>query len=271
MDNQLDPKKYGKASGMLLAQRFFRNIFPFHDVVLIRDLKEWEKIKDEYGDNVIHRIDYPIGLSKRNIIDSNGYADSIPHLIEAVRKQSKIGVIMLWKSSKEIVPRYLATGGFNISFSIDQKIVIELVGQGFDGSDLTQGRALHERYVIDWNAAKMNKDKNDYVPSLDYRISGQEYVESAKRRQDILINSCHYAVIDVAEALTVNLYIAPPKSALSQLMREVVVPVVKHDLNFQREGLTEFSVQGNLYVRNGELDIDVWEIFDPKLWGDPHK
>ena len=37
---------YGKAKGIVLLQKYLPNLNPFAGISIIRDLEEWEKVKD---------------------------------------------------------------------------------------------------------------------------------------------------------------------------------------------------------------------------------
>lgn len=63
-----DPMMYGKTSGMLLAKRYYPQFFPFYDFSLIKTIQEWEAVRERYGAQMIHRVDYPLSAARRNVI-----------------------------------------------------------------------------------------------------------------------------------------------------------------------------------------------------------
>lgn len=204
MQNKLE--HYGKASGMLLAQKFFPQDFPFYDPCLIKTLADWEAVSERYGEFMIHRVDYPLGHSRKNaVVAPTGYAQSVPQLIQQVCAQGPEGAVLIWRSRREPIPRYQNLGGFNVSFSVGREICLELVGFGFDGSDLTRGTAVHERYVVPWSAWKEYRQPEHRILARDFLRSysheslhiglneqSEAYFQSYFDRFQMLTGLCHY-------------------------------------------------------------------------------
>lgn len=271
---------YGKASGMLLAQKYFPRNFPFCDPCLIKTLADWEAVSERYGKSMIHRIDYPLGHSRKNaVLGTTGFAESVPQLIKQVRAQGPDGAILIWRSRREPIPRYQNLGGFNISFSVGREVYIELVGFGFDGSDLTRGAAVHERYIVPWSAwRKYRQSKHKLYSRVFLRQYSREslhiglgrtdgeYLTSWTGRYDMLVGQCHYAPKTVRDILP-KIYIPLAGDIIEQLLSQIIDRVVARPVTLWRSGLTEFSVQGNIpYRANVGWSIEVWEVFQPCRW-----
>lgn len=278
MQNKLE--HYGKASGMLLAQKFFPQYFPFYDPCLIKTMSDWEAVSERYGEFMIHRVDYPLGQSRKNaVISTTGYAQSVSQLIQQVRAQGPEGAVLIWRSRREPIPRYQSLGGFNISFSVGREICLELVGFGFDGSDLTRGAAVHERYVVPWSAWKEHRQPHHRIYSREFlrRYSQksldvgrddmlEKYLASRSDRIEMLVNNCHYCPSVVRDMLP-TMYIRACNIMIEKLLYVVIDPLVARPAVLWHAGLTEFSVQGNIpYRSNVGWAIEVWEIFQPRRW-----
>lgn len=236
---QRDPQIYGKASGMLLAQRYFPHHFPFYNLNLISTIEEWWAIQAHYGERMIHRVDYPLGHAHKSArVGTTGLADDMSALIAQVRSQGPDGVVMVWQSRRPPIPRYQNWGGFNIAFSADRQLVtIELVGCGFDGSDLTRGAALHEYYQIPWGTLRQRQPQ-DYGRSFLQRIStrhwhiglgeaSEEYIASRERRYRMLVQDCRYDPQVVTDMLP-KAHIYPSASVIRRLLEVVVDPIIAH-------------------------------------------
>ena len=155
-----NPMKYGKAKGIVLVQKYLPRINPFKRIDIISTTEEWNAVKDKYGKFVASRVDMPIGEAKKNVVKgTSGLPESIPSLIEKVNEQSSKGVVLVMETKKQEIPRYEYDGGFNISFNTGENVIIEIVGKGFDGHELTQGLAVHERHQIPWDEVLFMRDR----------------------------------------------------------------------------------------------------------------
>ena len=86
---------------------------------------------------------------------------------------------------KETIPRYQNDGAFNIAFFHGDSVVIELLGKGFDGGQLTREKAVHERYTIPWNEVLFMRDKYDLQKSREvskFVVPDEEYQRTRKER-----------------------------------------------------------------------------------------
>ena len=81
--------------------------------------------------------------------------------------QGPNGVVLCMKAKEKGVHRYENDGAFNILFNMGQSIIIELVGKGFDGHELTQGLALHEYYIIPWEKVLFMGNRKDLEKDED--------------------------------------------------------------------------------------------------------
>lgn len=267
MKNIMD---YGKAQGMLLVGEYLPKLNPFQSIDIIRTLEEWESVKSKYGQAMIHRIDYPIGRSKakRNAVEgTNGFAESIPELISSVQKQGDNGVVLLAQTTIPSPPRYLCLGGFNILFRLGEEIIIELVGRAFDGHELTQGIACHERYCLGWNDAPFIMSRSGMARrgALQYLVSPAEYQSQREARIKFLTQSCHYAP-DEVERHVPELLVWLDDATIKVLIEDIVLCLRGQQLALRSKNLTVFGVQGNIVEINGRVQLQPWEIFRPERW-----
>ena len=257
-----DPMRYGKAKGIVLLQKYLPKLSPFKSIDIISNIDEWNAIKDKFGDFVPNRVDYPIGEPKRNAIaGTNGFTSEIPSLIESVNKQSTNGVVLLLPTKENVIvpPRYEDDGGFNVLFNIGSNVIIELVGKGFDGHEVTQGLANHERYQIPWDEVLFMKNRKDMIKSPTVQKS-HVTPENYKKQRQARVKFLHEVVgydLETVEKNIPETYSLISDDIIKKLLDDVVLEIMKKRQMILRDGLTRFGVQGNIIDGN----VQPWEIF----------
>jgi hypothetical protein len=255
-----DLLKYGKAKGIVLLQKYLPQISPFKSVDIVSTVDEWNAVKEKYGDFVPHRVDMPIGEPRKNVVQgTNGFSNSIPDLIKKVNEQSPNGVVLLMATKEQAVRRYENDGGFNILFNMGESIIIELVGKGFDGHELTQGLAIHERYQIPWNEILFMRDRVDLLKSPTVAkacVTPDCYAKQRNERVKFLNDICHYDIDKINEHIPQQ-YKLIDNDIIRQILDDVVLELMKQQSSLKKDGLKRFGVQGNLL--HGQ--VQPWEIF----------
>ena len=255
-----DLMKYGKAKGIVLVQKYLPKINPFESVDIVGTVEEWDAVRKKYGDFVAHRVDMPIGVPRKNVVQgTSGFSNSIPGLIQKVNEQSPYGVVLLMATKEQAVHRYENDGGFNILFNMGENIIIELVGKGFDGHELTQGLAVHERYQIPWDEILFMRDRIDLLKSPiveKARVTPDCYARQRKERVKFLKDICHYD-IDKIEEHVPQQYKLINNDIIKGILDDVVFELMKKQSSLRQDGLNRFAVQGNLLHGRAQP----WEIF----------
>lgn len=255
---------YSKARGIILLDKYLPEISPFKDISIVESLEKWEDIKHKYGEFAIQRVDLPIGSAKHNAVSgASGLTKDVPELIKSAKAYSEDGIVLVMNTKNPTCFRYQNDGGFNILFSLQDQIMIELVGKGFDGHELTQGIACHERYALKWGEAYFSKNRDDLIrnKSQTYLVSKEEYSNHRKERIDFLVNDCHYDRKIVEENLPLE-YHEFKNEPISELLDKIVLQMLKNKSSLNENGLYHFCVQGNFV--NGT--VQPWEIFIPERW-----
>lgn len=232
-----DPMKYGKAKGVVLLQKYLPKLSPIKSIDLVSTIDEWNEVKDKYGDFVFHRVDLPIGESKRNAVGgTNGFKDSIPGLIEKVNHHSPNGAVLLMETKKGVIPRYEYDGGFNVLFNIGDSVIIELVGKGFDGHEITQGLGIHERYTIPWEEVLFMKNRRDLLKSRTVQrglVTHEKYAKQRKERVEFLKDVCHYDIEKVEENVPKEYKLVDDK-IIESILDDVVLELMKKQTSLKR-------------------------------------
>lgn len=260
-----NPMEYGKAKGIVLVQKYLPQINPFKRIDIISTMDEWNDVKDKYGEFVASRVDMPIAEAKKNVVKgTSGLPKSIPGLIEKVNEQSSNGVVLVMETKKQAVPRYEYDGGFNISFNTGENIIIEIVGKSFDGHELTQGLAVHERYQIPWDAVLFMRDRRDLLKSravAKFCVTPKNYAKQRKERVKFLRDVCHYD-IDKIEENVPKQYQLVDNNIIKSILDDVILELMKKQDMLRQDGLRRFGIQGNLI----EGRVEPWEIFRAERW-----
>ena len=260
-----NPMDYGKAKGIVLLKKYLPQITPFQRIDLISTIDEWNNIKNKYGKFVASRVDMPIGNARQNAVKgTSGLPESIPGLIKIVNSQNNDGVVLVMETKKQAIPRYEYDGGFNISFNRGENIIIEIVGKGFDGHELTQGLAVHERYQISWSEVLFIRDRKDLLKSkavLKYCVSAENYMRQRKERIRFLIDVCHYN-IDKVEKNIPEKYQMVDGNIIRSMLHDVILELMKKQEMLKQDGLSRFGIQGNIV----DGRVEPWEIFRAERW-----
>ncbi len=260
-----NPMNYGKAKGIVLLNKYLPRVTPFKNIDIISNLKEWESIKDRHGSFVPCRMDMPIGQSMKNVVPgANGSTNEIPALIEKINKQSNGGVLLLIPTKEPGCPRYLYDGGFNSVFTIEGSLIVEFVGKAFDGHELTQGLAVHERFIIPWDELLFVEKRIDLMKNeaiAKFKVSHDAYIKQRDERIAFLTSDCHYN----AELVNINVpnrYQPLKDSLVSNFFNDIVFELIRQKHRLLEDKLYRFAVQGNFVDGKAQP----WEIFRTERW-----
>lgn len=262
MTKSNDMMTYGKAKGIVLLKKYLPDLFPFEAVKIVSSVEEWEQIKGKYSDRLSFRTDSKIGDPRNIRIEgASGKKEDVADVFRQVKNQNPDAVILLLETKKPTIPRYENDGGFNVAVALNDSVVIELVGKGFDGRELTRGKAVHERYVIPWNEIIFMGSKKDLMKSRDVRktfISQDEYKRTRQERIDFL-KGIESDTDTIYRNIPEN-YKVHNSSILDSILNDVIFPLYKRKSELPADGLKIFNVQGNIV----DGKIVPWEIFRPE-------
>lgn len=251
----LNPMNYGKGRGAELARKVFGDKVPFGKLAIVETLDDWLSIRRNYGDFVLSRIDWPIGEERTPLktIGASGNAYDVPRLIEAAQEHG--GVVLLMEPKNDC-KRYDYDGGFNVFFDIDNEVVIEFVGKGFDAHEITQGLAVHERYIVPWNEIPSVGRRDELRRYGRIIVTSDEYAKQREERFKYLVKACNYSPEKVEAGLPRSFEEINVATTLDFIV-DILFVVVKKRLSLLNDGLDKFSVQGNFVNWSSQP----WEIY----------
>ncbi len=256
-----NPMNYGKARGAFLLKKFLPpDVVPFSEIDLISTEEEWEAVKDKYGSYAFQRVDWPINAVKPDkFYGTSGRPEDIPGLLKATQEDNPDAAILLMLTKGPKRYRYEYDGGFNVLFALDKEIVIEIVGKAFDGHEITQGLAVHERYTIPWEFIVWTNDRKALPNSAP--MTPELYAGQRKERVRYLTEDCKYDA-ELVEKSVPTKFEPISDSLFKELLDHILIEILLRKNDLRREGLELFCVQGNFV----DGRVQPWELFVPNRW-----
>lgn len=167
--------------------------------------------------------------------------DDVENYIQRVKKNNPKGVVLCIDTEEGTQEKVKTDGAFNVYLQMNDKVFIDFLGKGFDMGAITKGKENHESWVIDWEEILFitpNK-MNQYRQRI---ISNEEYISSARRRLQHLIN-IGYKKEDIKGKIPRE-YSPMPLSIKEMLLDEIILPLYMKREGLIRDGLKSFGVQG---------------------------
>lgn len=259
MNRHLNLLDYGKARGSVYLKKYLPNLTPFTDIYLVQDIEEWMQIKDTFDEHSFIRPDTLIGDKMVRLEGSDGMLSSVPKMIEEMKEQNPSSALLIVKTKGIQIPRYMDNGGFVVLFDIPHKVIIEFVGEGFDGRELTHGKAIHESYDIPWNKVLYIKNKNDlhkYSEIKRFIVNKDEYLKSREERISFLMKRCNYSK-SLLEKEIPSSYIPICEDIIKQVLDDVILELYIKQKQLLEDNLNYFCIQGNIINKK----LEPWELF----------
>lgn len=262
--NNSNLMRYGKAKGAVLLEKYLPKLSPFEKIDIVPSIEKWNKIKDNYSERITTRTDAVIGDPRIvRVPGTSGLKKDVEDLIAQVKAQNPDGVVLIMEKKEdfEILPRYKYDGGFNIGFYLNDSVIIEMVGKGFDGREITREIGVHERYIIPWNEILFMRNKKDLMKSQNvskYIVSDEEYQRTREERIKFL-NSIE-SDKEVIQSNVPMQYTPIRDEFIETILDDIVFELYKRKDELRKDGLTIINVQGNFE----DSRVVPWEIFRPE-------
>lgn len=257
--NTLNLTNYGKARGSVYLQKYLPDLTPFTDIFLVNDINEWLKVKDNFDEHSFIRPDTPIGDKIVRLDGSNGMLESVPNMIMEMKEQNPKSALLIVKTKGIQIPRYEDNGGFVVLFDIPNQIVIEFVGQGFDGRELTHGKAVHESFIIPWNKVLFIKNRSDlkkYHEVTSYKVNKEDYEKSREERINFLMRRCNYPR-ELLDNSIPRFFTSIDDDIIKQVLDDIIFNLYIKERELLKDNLNYFCIQGNIINHK----LEPWELF----------
>ena len=186
----------------------------------------------------------------------------VERYIQRVKQSNPNGVVLCIDTEEGTQEKVKTDGAFNVYFQMEDKVYVDFLGKGFDMGAITKGKENHESWTIDWEEvlfvtpANMNKYRKRI-------ISNEDYLESARRRLQHLINIGYTR--EQIKGKIPRIYTPMTASIKEMLLDDIVFPLYCKRGDLIQDGLKSFGVQG--MIIDGKLfpiEFNRKERFAPK-------
>ena len=249
--------KYYRAKDMVNIMKFFPDLSPIDDLVVIKDKKDYLKNKDKLDGLTSIRNGNPITEYCMKSIPVKEINPNILEVIDEIKKENKKGVLILFHLNTLPTERYERYAGISIGVSLGNNIYIDAVGQGFDGREVLKGICCHERYIIPWtDIRKVNID--NFKEYNTFIISNQNYKSTRDERIDYL-QSCGLSK-DILENSIPKSYKRIPDFIWLDIIKNIIKPLEKEEDLLRSYKFTEFNLSGHTEGKR----FRPWQMVDDK-------
>ena len=82
-------ERYGKARGTLLSMELLPEVTPISKCTIVRSIRDWEAIEDDWQGFSLQRVDGPLDAEKPTSAKygTSGRPEDIPRLLEMAKKR----------------------------------------------------------------------------------------------------------------------------------------------------------------------------------------
>ena len=246
--------KYTRSRDMLNLLLYFPKLSPVMDLTIIESLDDYYKNYEQVKEMFYKRCD---NLVRRNIINLEtigGEDENIP-LLTQIKQIDKNGVLLLFNLTAENKKRYEYDGGMAVAVNVGNGVIIESVGKGFDGREVSKGITTHERYCIPWSDLR-NLCISNLEKYREYIVEQKKYVADRQDRINYLIEkgfdknlACKYIPEKYQQIKDITWRL---------LFSDMIKKLEKMEEELISSGMDNFAVSGNIV----DNVFGPWQMFD---------
>jgi hypothetical protein len=259
-DDLIKMKNYYRTNDMLNLLIYFNEVSPVRNLTIVESKEDYNNNIDYCSKLHNNRIDNLINKPIINSIQTSGRKNDISYLLSEIKKIDSDSVLVMFDLTNELSERYERYAGIAVAVIVGEQIIIEAVGKGFDGREVSKGISVHERYIIPWY--EINKisietfkhyqsfliDQNDYLKTREERIN---FLKSLKINEQEFID--HIPVV----------YQEIPSFIWLDVMKKIIKKVPKMEEELILAGLKEFGISGHT---EGKQYMP-WQLFSKNRYG----
>jgi hypothetical protein len=235
-------KKYGRGADMCALYEWFPELCAFRDLYVVESESDYNENVKTLGAISRKRPDTLIGEKVIKGIHK-GTADENLDIMRYIKRCDPNGVMIMFTLKAHTAgKRYEGEGGMSVAVDLGKSVVIECVGAGFDGGDLTHGAAVHESYLIGWgDIPKFNLGNRKSFRI--YLVDDERYKAQVAAR-GVTLEKYGYAKGEFKNAV-------PTKYAeMGDDVFQFIMPTVKRlygaEAAFRAGGMNTFSINGEI-------------------------
>ena len=249
--------KYHRAKDMVNIMKFFPDLSPVDDLVIIMDENDYKNNKDKIRELDCMRNGNPISQPcMKSIIFKNNNQDKLEAL-KMIKKINKDGVLILFHTNNKVSNRYDRYAGISVGVSLGNAIYIDAVGKGFDGREVLKGISCHERYSIPWSDIRKVSIGN-FKSYNTYIINDYDYAKSRDERIEFLLK-CNVSKEVLDEAIPKKYNFIPDVIWLD-VIKNVIKPLERNEDYLRNFGFFEFNISGHTEGNR----FRPWQMVDDK-------
>lgn len=245
---------YHRCRDMINLINYFPSVSPIVDLTIVFDYEDYKNNYDYLSKLICSRNDTLITKPSMKSIETSGYFDDISSLFKEIKRLDKDGVLVLFNLNHEPSLRYERYAGIAVSVSLGNAVIIEAVGKGFDGREVSKGICTHERYFIPWFELR-NVNIGNFKKYRTYIINDKDYLITRNERISFLNNVIKDVDFDKYIPYKYN---EIPDFIWLDLIKNILKKLESMEDELKCNGLSEFSISGHTEGNR----YRPWQIFD---------
>lgn len=258
MNNICDRKnmmKYYRTSDMLNLLNFFPELSPIKDITIIENEEDFLNNKEVLNTFDQNRVDTLKGRPPINNIENSGKKDTFYDTLLKIKEKDPYGVLVLFNVANKPSERYERYAGISVGINLGENVIIDAVGKGFDGREVSKSICTHERYIIPWfELRKVNiTNFKDYQT---FKINNEDYQKTRLDRIKFL-ESIGIDPSIFTEYLPEN-YEPIPDFIWLSVIKNLLKKLEENEDILKSYGLTNFAISGHTEGK----EFSPWQMFD---------
>lgn len=249
--------KYHRAKDMVNIMKYFKDLSPIDDLVVIMDEDDYLKNKDNIKLLTSIRNGNPINEPCMASIPVRDINPNVLDIIKEIKQENKNGILILFHVNAKPTERYERYAGISVGVSLGNYIYIDAVSHGFDGREVLKGICTHERYSIPWSDLRKINISN-FKDYQTYKIDNKKYLETRKERIEYLI-SCGIDKNLIEENIPKD-YQDIPDFIWLDIIKNIIKVIEKEEDILRQSGFLEFNLSGH----TEEKRFRPWQMVDDK-------
>lgn len=258
INNKDDVEKmmqYHRTRDMLRGLFYFPDISPIRNLTIVSSIEDYLENIDFCKKLPGERNDTLITKKSMDSIEGTGINPDILSIFKKVKEIDNDGVMVLFDLIDSPSERYDRYAGVSVRVTVGEGVLIEAVGKGFDGREVSKGLDRHEIYYIPWLDLR-TLNINNFRNYRKYIISQEDYINSRKKRVEYLqgLN----IPLELIESKVPVVYQEIPDLVWLDLLKHLLKKLIKMEDELLSEGINEFVLNGHM---EGER-FRPWQMYD---------
>lgn len=247
-------KNYHRCKDMINLIDYFPELSPVINLTIVNDYQDYLDNYDITSKLLCTRNDTLITKPSMKSIETSGIKGNVEDIFKKIKEIDKDGVLILFNLNHEPSLRYNRYAGIAVSVSLGNSVIIEAVGKGFDGREVSKGICTHERYYIPWYELR-NVNIGNFKKYRTYLINDIDYNKTRIDR----INFLNSVIKDIdIETYIPTKYNEIPDFIWLDVIKNIIKKLEKMEEELRSINMYEFSISGHTEGKK----YSPWQMFD---------